>query len=293
MTVTGQGKKGERAESETERVKSDRFPLMSKSDGFKKKKEWKHAHQIEQRDRVRFFREREKTRDVHAETSIGQQMQGAVDDKKNPDKCLGHENPPESPVPFENGRRYDTLFKNMKAGDTMAIVELNRDDYAGYRMEDSTDVRGHYRVKVKNRDGVTFSIKEKSFWRKRPVIHDVTLFAPHVEHGHVYGIFEKKTLVAVIEGAVESWNNRYRIWNLMVLKAYRRRGYGKALITHVTKIARKAKCRAMVLEVRSINQPAIRFYLGEGFGFIGLDTMAYSNKDIRKKDVRLEMGKEL
>jgi len=90
MTVTGQGKKGERAESETERVKSDRFAFLSGSDGLKKKKQRKHAHQVEQSDCVRLFRERKKTDDVHAEMSIGQQMRDAVDDKKNPDKCPGH-----------------------------------------------------------------------------------------------------------------------------------------------------------------------------------------------------------
>lgn len=54
--------------------------------------------------------------------------------------------------------------------------------------------------------------------------------------------------------------------------------------------ARSLSCRAVVLEVQSCNYPAINFYMKQGFKLIGLDTLTYSNFDIDKKEVHLEMG---
>ena len=51
--------------------------------------------------------------------------------------------------------------------------------------------------------------------------------------------------------------------------------------------------RALVLETQSCNDPAICFYRASGFSFIGCDLLAYSNDDIDRQEVRLEMGKTL
>ncbi len=187
----------------------------------------------------------------------------------------------------------DTLMSTIKAGGIMTIIELNQDDYKGHHIEDVTSIKKYYHVRVTSKNAISFIIRKKSFFRKRPLTFETDLFASYIEHPHAYAIFQKKELVAVIEGEIQAWNNRYRIWTLFVSHKARRRGFGKMLLAHVEKIAKKAKCRAIVLEVRSLNQPAIDFYFGEGYKIIGLDTMAYSNKDLKKHDVRLEMGKIL
>jgi len=51
--------------------------------------------------------------------------------------------------------------------------------------------------------------------------------------------------------------------------------------------------RALALETQSCNDPAISFYKSCGFSFIGCDLLAYSNDDIARQEVRLEMGKVL
>ena len=51
-----------------------------------------------------------------------------------------------------------------------------------------------------------------------------------------------------------------------------------------------ARRRALILETQSANANAIGFYLHEGFGLIGLDLCCYTNCDIQRKDVRLELG---
>ena len=48
--------------------------------------------------------------------------------------------------------------------------------------------------------------------------------------------------------------------------------------------------RAIILETQSCNVPAICFYLQEGFELIGFDSCCYSNRDIGRKEVRLDLG---
>jgi len=55
-------------------------------------------------------------------------------------------------------------------------------------------------------------------------------------------------------------------------------------------IAKEKRARMLVLETQTCNVPAINFCLKQGFELIGFDTTHYSNKDIEKKEVRLELG---
>lgn len=48
--------------------------------------------------------------------------------------------------------------------------------------------------------------------------------------------------------------------------------------------------RAVILETQSCNVGAVGFYLHEGFTLIGFDTCCYSNRDIERREVRLELG---
>ena len=55
-------------------------------------------------------------------------------------------------------------------------------------------------------------------------------------------------------------------------------------------IAMRQKRRAIMLETQSCNTKAIGFYLHEGFGLIGLDTCCYTNHDVERREVRLNLG---
>jgi ribosomal protein S18 acetylase RimI-like enzyme len=59
------------------------------------------------------------------------------------------------------------------------------------------------------------------------------------------------------------------------------------------RVANKKSARMLVLETHSCNVPAIDFYLKHGFELIGFDIAAYSNEDVKKKEVRLEFGQAL
>lgn len=173
------------------------------------------------------------------------------------------------------------------------IVELSQQEYKDYKLEYEYITKFFYHVSIKKKKEIKIIIKKKRFSRKQEKKFTDFLFQSYVETPQVFGIFDKKKLIGVIEGSIESWNNRYRIWNFLIEKKYRRDGYGKLLFQHIVSVAKEAGARSLVLECQSCNEPAISFYLDRGMHFIGLDTMSYSNNDIENREVRLEMGMRL
>ena len=74
---------------------------------------------------------------------------------------------------------------------------------------------------------------------------------------------------------------------------YRYSQVGTKLMKHILLLARKSNARMTVLETQNCNIPAIKFYTKMGFRIIGFDTCAYSNSDIEKHEIRIEMGIEI
>jgi ribosomal protein S18 acetylase RimI-like enzyme len=64
-------------------------------------------------------------------------------------------------------------------------------------------------------------------------------------------------------------------------------------MNHAVGIAKEKGARMLVLETQTNNDVAIKFYLDFGFKLIGLDIAAYSNEDLEKKEIRLELGLKL
>jgi ribosomal protein S18 acetylase RimI-like enzyme len=175
----------------------------------------------------------------------------------------------------------------------MKIIELSKNEYKGYELEYKYITKFYYDVVIKKKKAITITLKKKKLRKKMEKKFVDKLFEDYIEAPDVFGIFDKKKLIAVIECSLESWNNRYRIYNLLVDPRYRKMGYGTALFKHAEEVATKKNARAIVLETQSCNDPAINFYMKQGLHFIGLDTMCYTNKDIDQKEVRLEFGKRL
>lgn len=111
-----------------------------------------------------------------------------------------------------------------------------------------------------------------------------------LEEPLLFGAFFGEQEIGLIEGSIESWNNRFRITNLWVDEKFRQLGIGTQLMTTMIHEAKKLKARMVVLETQSCNIPALRFYQEMGFCLIGFDTHCYSNDDIKKHEIRLEMG---
>ena len=56
------------------------------------------------------------------------------------------------------------------------------------------------------------------------------------------------------------------------------------------KRAREQGRRAIILETQSCNTNAIGFYLHQGFELVGFDTCCYTNDDINRREVRINLG---
>jgi ribosomal protein S18 acetylase RimI-like enzyme len=83
-----------------------------------------------------------------------------------------------------------------------------------------------------------------------------------------------------------------RVWEFLVEEEFRKRGIG-TLMDHAVKVAKEKGARMLVLETQTNKDTVIKFYLNFGFNLIGLDSAAYSNEDIEKKEIRLELGLKL
>ena len=108
-----------------------------------------------------------------------------------------------------------------------------------------------------------------------------------------FGAFYHNRLIGVVEGSLESWNNRFRIANLLVWDDFRNQGIGKTLIQKAEEAAKNSNARMLVLETQTCNRKAVDFYLAMGFRPIGFDLFCYTNSDPDSGEVRLEMAKPL
>ncbi|MHA1990151.1 MAG: GNAT family N-acetyltransferase [Candidatus Hodarchaeales archaeon] len=89
----------------------------------------------------------------------------------------------------------------------------------------------------------------------------------------------------------QKFNNRARIWDIYIDRAFQRQGMGTSLLRFAENKAKYWKCRLIVLEVQSSNFNAIKFYEKNGFSVSGFDLNFYNNNDIEKHEIRLEMSK--
>lgn len=116
------------------------------------------------------------------------------------------------------------------------------------------------------------------------------LYADWWEGALAKGVVIDGKLAAAIETCPEEWSNRLRVTELWIDTPYQKMGIGKVLMNAAKEQALREKRRALILETQSSNVNAIGFYLHEGFTLIGFDSCCYSNEDIARKEVRLELG---
>ena len=158
----------------------------------------------------------------------------------------------------------------------------------------------YYDVNIeKNENGFHTDFTKKRF--STPVTHypeehdfPDKLYQEHWEKAYAWGIVDEsdgnKELVACIETCPEEWSNRLMVTELWVHEKLRRKGIGHALMAIAKEQVNLEHRRAIILETQSCNVPAISFYLKEGFELIGFDSCCYSNNDIDKREVRLDLG---
>ena len=121
-----------------------------------------------------------------------------------------------------------------------------------------------------------------------------SLYQNHWEKAEAFGIVSKennkKELLACIEICPEEWSNRLMITELWVSDNLQRQGIGTRLMNLAKEKAKEQGRRAIILETQSCNTNAIGFYLHQGFELIGFDTCCYTNNDIGRREVRINLG---
>lgn len=176
------------------------------------------------------------------------------------------------------------------------IQKLDKEKWKGTRLPVSYTSEYYYDISIdKTVDGFNIPIQKKKF--EKPFTHvpedgayPDELYAEWWEKAEAYGIVCDDKLLAAIEICPEEWSNRLLITELFVDKKIRHQGHGKALMQLVKKITVERKYRALMLETQSSNVNAVDFYLHEGFTIIGFDSCCYTNEDLKRKEVRFNMG---
>ncbi len=177
----------------------------------------------------------------------------------------------------------------------MEIRILEKQEWKGYMLDMSYTSQYYYDYeRTDSSSGWSFCFTKKRFDTPfhNPDYQSDSLYSDDWKEAIAYGAFEGDTLVGAIETCPE-WNRRLRVTEMWVDSRYRRKGVGSALMEHVRQIAKKEGRRALVLETQSRNSGAIAFYISQGYTMIGFDDCCYSNNDMEKEGIRIEMGIKL
>jgi ribosomal protein S18 acetylase RimI-like enzyme len=73
----------------------------------------------------------------------------------------------------------------------------------------------------------------------------------------------------------EAWHRRLVLWHLYVAPEWRRRGVGRALLTHIEQYGRRRKAERVWLETTSVNVPGLLAYERLGYTLCGCDVTMY------------------
>lgn len=180
------------------------------------------------------------------------------------------------------------------------IVPLPKEKWEGAVIPMRYTTEEYYDVRLKTEEsGYQVDICRCRF--ETPVSHDPEeydfpdkLYQPHWEKAFAWGIVSEEDgeerLLACVETCPEEWSNRLMVTELWVHESLRRQGVAHALMAIAKERAVLEHRRAIILETQSCNVHAIRFYQKEGFSLIGFDSCCYSNRDLERREVRINMG---
>lgn len=182
--------------------------------------------------------------------------------------------------------------------ETKEIVFLPRDKWKGVPIMMVTRSDSYYDFEISpfEREGCEIKLVRKM--AEQEIVHTPEeydfpdgLYQDHWADAEAYGIVgDNGELLGCIEVCPETWSNRLMVTELWVSDELKHQGYGKRLMDKAKEIAKKQKRRAIILETQSCNTNAIGFYLHQGFEIIGFDKCCYTNKDIERREVRINLG---
>ena len=178
------------------------------------------------------------------------------------------------------------------------IVALPKEKWKGAVIPMVTRSGSYYDIEMSplNGEGCKISLVRKQ--AEKEIVHTPEeydfpdrLYQDHWEGAEAYGVISGEgEMLACIEVCPEEWSNRLMVTELWVCEELRRKGVGKRLMDKAKEVALRQNRRAVILETQSCNTGAIAFYLRQGFELIGFDTCCYTNDDVGRREVRLDLG---
>lgn len=171
------------------------------------------------------------------------------------------------------------------------ILELHRNDSSLPILKDRYVTDSYYDISAtRTPEAWRIDLNLKPLEEPLEKKYEGRFFEKHVEEPRVFAAVLNGEQVGWVELGYDRWNNRMRVWEFLVKEGFRRKGVGTMLMKHAVTITKEKGARMLILETQSCDVPAIKFYLKQGFSLIGFDLAAYSNEDIKRKEVRLEFG---
>ena len=178
------------------------------------------------------------------------------------------------------------------------IIALPKDKWKGTPIPLVTRSDSYYDFDINplDKDGSTIKIVKKP--SEQEIVHTPeeydfpdSLYQDHWENAEAYGVVDEDgKLLACIEVCPEEWSNRLMVTELWVSDELQGKGLGKRLMDKAKEVAQNQNRRVITLETQSCNTNAIGFYLHQGFELIGFDTCCYTNNDIGRREVRINLG---
>ncbi|MDY0236237.1 MAG: GNAT family N-acetyltransferase [Gudongella sp.] len=176
---------------------------------------------------------------------------------------------------------------------TFEIKKLD-ESYKGEELDFFYNSEFYYDIqKSYHEDSINFRFVKKHFSTPIEKRFKTILMEDHYDNPILYGVIYKEKVVAYLEMVYEKWNNRMRITNILVEHDFRNKGIGKLLMEKAYEVSKNHGARAIVVETQSCNFPAINFYKVLEFKIVGFDLQAYSNEDVDRLEVRVELGKSI
>lgn len=182
--------------------------------------------------------------------------------------------------------------------ENIEIIPLPKEQWKGTPIPLVTKTDSYYDLEISplDKDGCKINLIKKPF--EKQVVHSPEeydfpdgLYQDHWENAEAYGIVsDDGKMLACIEVCPEEWSNRLMVTELWITEELRGQGLGKRLMDKAKEVAVAQGRRAIILETQSCNTNAIGFYLHQGFELIGFDTCCYTNNDIGRQEVRINLG---
>ena len=182
--------------------------------------------------------------------------------------------------------------------ENLEIVALPREQWKGKTIPLVTRSDSYYDFEIDPLDDKGCSIKLVKKKSEEEILHTPeeydfpdSLYQDHWEKAEAFGVVgDDGELRACIEVCPEEWSNRLLVTELWICDELQKKGLGKRLMDKAKEVAQAQNRRAIILETQSCNTNAIGFYLHQGFEIVGFDTCCYTNNDIGRHEVRINLG---